>query len=321
MGATHLTGPLYVGGAAVLPSGILGVRGNTYYLDPTAAAEGDGSADSPFKTLPVAYAACVDGQGDKIIIVSNGVASTASGAVVLAAAFDWAKKNTHLIGDCAPTMIGQRVRIVGPTAGLANLFKVSGSGCVFANLTIHDSYTVDPVALTVTGSRNYFWNCNIQGMAAATGGDDAAGASVKIDAGQENTFEQCVIGLDTVARSTTNAELELVNAAARNVFKDCTFLSFCDNAGHVFVKIDAAADIDRFVLFDNCMFYNAVDSTSTTMTNAMVVQTDCGGSVILKNCSMYGATDWNSADVGNVVTNSLTAGGGTTTSMLLAVTR
>lgn len=319
---SHFTPPLIAGGAIVAPNAYLGAFGNTYYVDPTTTISGgDGSYDRPCATIAAAYALCVSGNGDKVVIVNNGTGTSTSGACVLSAALDWAKNNTHLIGDCAPTMVGQRARITGTAStGIANLITVSGSGCVFANLTIFDEYTVDPVALTVTGNRNYFYNVNVQGMGAATGGDDAAGASVKISGGQENTFENCVIGLDTVARSTTNAELELVSAATRNIFKGCVFLSFCDNAGHVFVKIDAAADIDRFVLFDNCLFYNAVDSTSTTMTNAMVVHTDCGGSVILKDCILYGATDWNSADVGNVVTNSVVPTAGTS-GIAVAVTR
>lgn len=320
-GITSFGVPIFGSGGLVAMSG-----GKVFFVDPTSGIGSDGyegTADRPYASIDKAYEQAVSGRGDFILLKGGPDSSGSTGQTNrLSATLTWAKHNTHLLGVTAPTMIGQRARITGPAAGgtFSPMINVTGSGCIFDNFSLFDDYTVDPVCLQVTGQRNYFGNVQIGGMGAATGGDDAAAASLKLDGGDENTFENCYIGLDTVARSTTNAEIELVGGATRNIFRRCFISAFCDNAGHLWVKIDGSGDIDRFVLFDQCQFYNAVESTSTTMTQGMDVHNTCGGMVILKDCSMIGATDWAAADNGNVFADmaSPTAG---TSGIQVAVTR
>jgi len=303
--------------------------GRVYYVDPEFGADGnDGSAETPLASLTNssgtgAYDRCRDGQGDVVVIKGGPTSSDTTGHTVrLSSTLDWAKNNTHLIGACAPTMVSQRARITGPSSGgtFSPMVTISSSGCAFMNIALFDDYTVDPVCVNLTGQRNYFENVHFGGMGAATGGDDAAAASLKIDGGDENTFVGCYIGLDTIARSTTNAEIELVGAATRNIFKDCFIASFADNAGHLFVKIDGSGDIDRFVYFKNCFFYNAVESTATTMTQAMDVHNTCGGMVILDGCTAVGCTDIAAADNGNVFLTQAVATAGTS-GLAVAATR
>ena len=109
---------------------------------------------------------------------------------------------------------------------------------------------------------------------------------------------ECYIGLDTAVRSTTNANVELVSAATRNIFKRCIFPAFVDSADAIFVKVDGSGDIDRFVIFEDCIFSNADNSSGTTMTAAMDVHASAGGHVIVNNCALIGATDWEAADSG-----------------------
>ena len=234
----------------------------------------------------------------------------------------WAKDNCALIGTCPQTHVSHRSRITGESSGstFTPLIDVTGHGNLFANFQLFQDYTVDTVALNVTGQRNEFVNLHVAGMGHADAGDDAAGASVKLNGGDENVFRECVIGLDTVPRSTTNAEIELVGGATRNVFVDCFISSFADNAGHLFVKIDGSGDIDRYVWFKRCMFYNAVESTATAMTQAMNVHNTCGGMVMLRDCSLIGATDWCEADNGNVFINGTAATAGSD-GIMLALTR
>jgi hypothetical protein len=323
MAVTHVSS-LSVGGVPTLGVGGLLTQGKVFFVDPELGVDGnDGSAENPLQSITAAYALCVSGRGDVVVLKGGPTSAGTTGHTArLSSTLTWAKHNTHLIGMAAPTMVGGRSRITGPSSGgtFSPLITVSGSGCRFENLTIFDDYTVDPVALNVTGDRNYFHNVNVQGMGAATGGDDAAAASVKLDGGDENTFVGCMIGLDTIARSTTNAEVELVGAATRNIFIDCFFSAFADNAGHLFVKIDGSGDIDRYVWFRNCFFYNAVESTATTMTQAMDVHNSCGGMVILQDCAGVGFTDWAAADNGNVfISNAAPTAG--TSGLAVAVTR
>lgn len=334
MGATHFSGPVYSGGVPLYgtPGLIPMSGGRVVFVDPELGSDGnDGSADNPKQTLTNsngtgAYDVCVSGRGDIVVLKGGPTSSSTTGQTArLSSAFTWAKNNTHLVGIGAPTMVAQRSRIgwastVTLSSVAGPMFTISGSGCRFENVHWFDDAETNPVAVSVTGQRNYFANCHIAGMGDADGGDDAAATSLFLNGGDENTFVGCYIGLDTIARSTTNAEITLEGAATRNIFQGCFIASFADNAGHLFVKIDGSGDIDRFVWFKGCMFYNAVESTATTMTQAMDVHNTCGGMVILQDCALVGATDWAAADNGNVfISNAAPTAG--TSGIAVAVTR
>lgn len=316
---------LTVGGVPVIGGGLVpNPTAKVFFVDPEFGAAGNpGTAELPMSTIAIAYGQCVSGRGD-IIYYKGG--PDANGATTLhttylTAEFTWAKDNTHLIGLGAPTIVGTRARIATVSAGdFTPMFTISADGCRFENLQFFDGSTTNPVCVKVTGARNYFNNVFFAGMGAATGADDAAATSLFISGGSENTFQSCMIGLDTVARSTTNAEITLESAATRNVFIDCFISSFADNAGHLWVKIDGSGDIDRYVWFKRCMFYNAVESTGTTMTAGFNVHNTCGGMVILQDCAQIGATDWAAADNGNVYINGTAATAGSD-GIMLAVTQ
>ena len=59
-----------------------------------------------------------------------------------------------------------------------------------------------------SGGRNFYSNVNFGGMGDAASAADAGSRSIKITSG-ENTFDNCSFGLDTVARSAANANIEL----------------------------------------------------------------------------------------------------------------
>ncbi len=64
--------------------------GNIYFLDPAngSDASGVGSLAAPFQTLGQAYAQCVAGNNDCVVLVGNGATT---GTARLNAAFTWAK--------------------------------------------------------------------------------------------------------------------------------------------------------------------------------------------------------------------------------------
>ena len=97
------------------------------------------------------------------------------------------------------------------------------------------------------------------------------------------------------------------------MFRGCFISSFADNAGHLWVKAASAADVDRFVEFKDCTFFNAIGSTGTTMTVGMDLHVSLGGLVLLTGTTMMvGATDWadNFTNVytGGVVPTAATSG-------------
>ena len=86
------------------------------------------------------------------------------------------------------------------------------------------------------------------------------------------------------------------------------------------VALDAAQDLDRLAMFKNCVFYNAVESTATTMSQAFSVNNSAGGMVLLQNCTLIGATDWAAANNGNVYISDAAPTAGTS-GIAIAVTR
>lgn len=289
----------HLGGVPVgssTPSALAG--GNVYFVNPSAATPGDGtSPDTAVTTLESAYNKCKDGNNDVVVLWNSDYnpdtgAAASSGLNLPTAGFTWAKSYTHLVGGgAAPTVIGNRNRMFLPAASVApTMFTVTGTGCYFANFYIFHGVasTSSLVCWEASGPRCYYENVHFAGIGNATGQGDVAGArSLKVS-DEEQTFVNCTVGVDTIARSTTNAELEVATGTNRTNFYNCRFFSFADSADHVFVKITG---LDRELFFVDCIFYNAIKSTATTMTEAFAIDSS-SGLVLLKNCTLVGATDW-----------------------------
>lgn len=299
-------GGMAVGGAFGLS--LMGKGAKSFYVDAANGVSGNNQATpkDPINSVGAAYALTTDKQGDVIYLLNDGNTTGSSRESTIP--LTWSKDNTHLVGQCAPVGVSQRARItpVSTAALTANpVITVSGHGNSFWNLQIgHFGADTDSIAargVDVTGNRNYFYNCHFVGIPNAHTGDEANACDVKISGGQENYFERCYFGVNTVTRSTTNACVELTSAATRIHFKECFFTLYADNAGALFVKIDGAGDIDREIVFDNCIFYNPVGAGSTTLTAGMDVHASAGGNVLIKDCMLVGATDWEAADSSNIL--------------------
>ncbi len=243
-----------------------------------------------FTNLEAAYDATTSNSNDVIYLFGGSVSQYLTGTL------DWSKNYVHLIGVCAPVGVGNRARIF-MTAGVADtpMIKISGTGCVFKNISIFHGIDDDAalVAVEVSGSRNYFENVRIAGI-----GDDkqdAAGAcSLKLDGAAENKFVNCAIGLDTVARgSAANSEILIDTASARNIFKDCLIYAWIEHASnHPLVKLADATAIDRYLIFDNCLFYHFSENYAITQAGIFKLVADLTqGHIIVKDCvGMSGST-------------------------------
>lgn len=298
-----------LGGACGIP-----FTGNYYFVDPVNGADGnEGSPEQPLATLYGAHNKCTAGNNDVVILIGNGAASgTARLSTALAQTIDsaatagtlnWTKNATHLIGVCAPTMVAQRARIAPPsgtytqsTFGSGNFIVVTGSGCMFANISVFNGFSTggtNQIAWTDNGSRNFYYNVNIFGMADAASAQNAGSRSLKIGSSGsgENTFVNCTIGGDTVTRTVANASLELAGATPRNTFVDCIFPFMTSAADPLGILGTGNGCVDRWNLFRRCTFYNAVDSTSTTMTAlASFTTASPGGSLVFQQCLAAGIT-------------------------------
>jgi len=253
----------------------------------------------PLATLTYAYSKCVDGRGDVVHILNDG----STGASVRDVALVWAKDNCHIIGHCAPG-VNKRARIAPPTTSTEDVdaytpyLTLSASGCIVSNVSWTQGQSEDTkpsVGVLVSGSRNHLNGVDVLTGAHANQGDEANNVNLQVT-GSENTFLECWIGTDTVARSAANCSLRFGGGAneeaTRNVFRKCIFPMYADAVTPVFVKAGAAFDVQRFNFMENCVFIN----TGTSSLTAGITWAATTGYLYLKDCGFGGITNVCSAD-------------------------
>lgn len=300
--------PLMGGGSMTLP--LMGGSGKAFFVDPANGVNTNGGEDpsEPLDDVAEAHDRAVSGRGDVIYLLGDG---TTAGSSRHTTTINWTKDNTHLIGLGAPTMLSQRARIAAAssvTSIITPFLKVTGNGCVFSNFSIFegdDENGVASVGVEIeNASRNYFWNVAIQTGSSANSADEAGSAALLLDGASENTFDSCYIGSDTMSRSAANANIRFrvngSNTAARNVFRNCLMAMHADAATPLFIDADESGCIDRWELFDNCVFTNGVGSAATALTAATAVHASAGGVLIMNNCGLVGADDWHATDSTNI---------------------
>lgn len=267
-------------------SGVLPYGGNYFFVDQTNGSDGNtGGPQDPFKTLSAALTRCQADNNDVVFF---------AGTIHLTATLTWSKAKTHLIGLGAGTVGSSRSRISQTGSSVFTpLVSVTASGCRFENIaTFHGFADASAqICWSDSGGRNYYKRCDFLGMGNATAAAQTGGRSLVVTGTTgENTFEECQIGLDTITRSAANASLELAGGTPRNIFLRCIFPAITSSAGAFFVLASAAAAMDRFQWFQDCLFVNAVNSTSTTMTDAFSIVASSGGMIVLQRCTSVGCT-------------------------------
>lgn len=272
-------------------AGLLPFTGNYFWVDQTNGSDGNtGGPQDPFRTLSKAHDMCTANNNDVVFL---------TGTVNITSTLTWSKSRTHLIG-LAPNLLSQaraRISQTGSTV-FSPLVSITASECIFRDIgTFHGFADASAqICVAVTGGRNEFTRCLFGGMGDATAAAQAGGRSLTITGSTgENTFTDCQIGLDTITSSAANASLELLSGTPRNVFRRCLFPRMTSSATTLMVKTAAAGAIDRFTLFQDCQFINAIQSTSTQMTVAFSMAASAGGMMLLKNCESIGSTKWGDA--------------------------
>lgn len=284
-------------GVPVLPVAIP-PGGSVFFLNPghTNASDGNPGTDPshPLLTLPAAYAKLTANQNDVLFYVGMDASISLSAQLV------WAKDYTHLVGMCAPTMVGQRARIFQAAGdlNLSPLIQITASGCIFANLYIFQG-TDDAQSLIdvqVTGQRNFFHNVHFAGGGHATNAVDGC-ASLNISGGMENTFVNCTIGLDTINAAAGVASLLIDGTGSgRNIFRQCHFTMNAGNNGARFVELAGNSSLDRYTIFDNCLFIN---TAGTSLLSAFVIAAGfdpANKRFLLKDCIGLGFAKWDADD-------------------------
>lgn len=271
--------------------------GNWFFVDYASGSDGsEGTAEAPFKTIGQAYSQCVAGNNDVVVIIGDG---TTAATQRLSATLTWAKDATHLIGITAPTMIAQRARIAPVTTATTNinpLINITASGCYFGNFSIFQGIGQSATAeqcVNISGDRNYFGNVHFGGMGATAGAGQATSYVIYLNDGDENTFNGCTIGLDTIARTAANTNVKLGGQAQRNVFLNCLFPIYATATTPTVIDCNAVGSIDRFNLFKNCAIIN---SGTSALAAVVAYNASQGGFILMDNCSAMQCTDWTAAD-------------------------
>ena len=278
--------------------------GKVIYVD---AANGDDgrsgrSPETAVATIAVGYALLTANQNDILALIGG------ASQFAISAALTWAKSYTHMIGLAAP---GYNCRArIGNTGDLASLLTVSASGCMFKNFRI-GNYGDDVTALgnvVVSGSRNYFQGVHFFGPGHATPAGETGSRVLQLSGAEENTFEDCYIGGETILRSAANFIMEITGASLRNIFKGCWFISAADTAGYQLVQIDNTAT--KFTIFEDCKFYNFSVNHATTITEAFDITVSATQDVIFINPVMVGIAELDAGDTaGTWVVGSTTLAG------------
>lgn len=284
-------------GMTVMP-GMIPPGGNIYYLDPANGSDGS-SGKSPaqaFATLAVAYAALTANQNDVLFYIAG------SSSITLSAALTWSKNYTHFVGLCAPTHAAQRARIfqLSTLTGASPLLTISASGCIFSNFYIFQGVAdaTSLINVSVTGGRNYFYNVHFAGGGHATQAING-GASLHLNtsSSEENLFERCTIGVDTIDAATGMVGLLMDGDAHRNLFRECVLRMRAGSTGAAFVEVADATGIDRDITFDNCLFIN--NSTANDMASAFLIPAMGEPRLILlKDCLFHNVTKLDASDRG-----------------------
>lgn len=282
-----------------LPPFLAFTQGKVFHVKPysgddTKTGRTPGGA---WKTLAKALASATANQNDVVLLYaeSNTAANTTD---YLSATLDWNKDGVHIIGINAGGNISPRSRVAFASTynTASNLFTLSADGCYIANVEffVGVAGTNPTGCVNVTGERNRIENCHIAGI--GHDNNDIANAYSLRVAGSENLFIGCTIGLDTVSRGTAdNAEIVLAGGA-RNKFIDCEIVTFASANTHQFLK-RASGGSDRFTIFRNCIFVNAIQSTGVSMLEALDVTAggSLAGLIALKDCMLIGAAEWEAA--------------------------
>lgn len=314
-GGVEISGALIVGGGVVAAFG----SGKVIFVDP---ANGSDSATGrtptlAVATLPVGYGKLTANQNDVLYYIQGSSGANLTEPLI------WAKDYTHFIGLGAPTHVAQRCRIFNtagatPDAAFASsaLLKITAKGCIFKNLYLFqgaDKTTEKYYSVWVTGGRNYFENIHFAGMGATASTSNAANAgstSLFLDGAEENLFQACTIGVDTIVRgsSADNSQLLIDGACKRNEFRDCKFVSYSETTTHAIVKLADATAIDRYLIFRNCIFSNYSVNHAISLAEVFEVPSNVQTHDIIIDslCMMVGITEWESNDRGQMWISQIT---------------
>jgi len=255
------------------------VDGNTHeFLD------GKVESDKLHPTIGDAYVNVESGRNDTILLSPDSHSQ--------AAALTFDKNMTHLVGMYPDAAMNHRARI-GHSDDFDALVTVSGYGNLFSNIyTMHGRGSATNLHnVEVTGDRNTFKKCHFGGPMNATESGTAGYSTVELTGAKETLFEDCTLGVETIARSAANTVIRVGTDSSRNILKSCRVLSMSSATTPYYIEIGSSVTYG-WTMFENCIFIN--NSSSWTSNLALGVKfgpATTAHRVFFKDCQMFNITD------------------------------
>lgn len=274
-------------------------EGNYKHLQDIFTSDPDGRIRF-YTDLATAYAATESNNNDVIVLDGNSTHT-------LTAELNVTKNRVHFVGLDYLMGIhkkqGQSSKInIGVTTdtGDVSAIMITGVRCSFRGLKISNNNTLAESLYCVAdgGEYTYFEDCEIVYLAKLT----TATVADLLCNGDTSHYKNCSIGT-TVNEITANgarpnvliSRETITGKVARDVrFENCDFLYKCGDTDNRFVYGSGTTDVERMMVFDDCLFFNNL-LASQTMTLGMAMGNQTQGAVILKNCRAYKTTDFATA--------------------------
>jgi len=281
-------------------SGLPAIFGRWYYVNPSLGKSGASGLEpyDPMDSIATAYAACSDGKGDGICLISYGTGATADTTSYLSTTLTWSKSDITVFGLGAPVRYGKRTRVTNKSTAttLTPLMTVSGTNNAFYNVQFTNFASDASVVqcVVVTGNRNYFENCDF--FMGGGGVNVATASSLYVNGAQECMFKNCTIGGDTVDQGSgvVSGVISLAGGVERCWFENCDVLSYFTGGSNVAGAIivgSAGAGITRNVVFSRCRFMNYVTGSpegSAGCSELVVGTAPNNGIILLHDCAQIG---------------------------------
>ena len=252
------------------------------------------SIKRPFKTIAKAYSLATTNKNDVIAL-------SAYSEHILTEMLTVAKNRVHFVGlDGAGRMYGQGAKVtLGITGVATNLGTVLNTGIrnSFRNIKFSNNDTVSQGLYTFLDGGEYMFmaNCEIYKSTMLT----TTLASEMVMNGDSAQVVNCTIGslADPITTAIIRANVRVTKGlagaglVARDVvFKNCNFWRKAGDVANRFVYGANANDVERLMLFDNCVFISQALSLAAPAQCVAFGASQTAGTVLIRNCTSVGNT-------------------------------
>ncbi len=294
--ASSFAAPLFIGGVPTFGGGgaIPATFGTVYFVDADNGSDGyrGKSAKRAFKTVLKGYNTMTTNKHD--VLVLSGVSAHAIAATIAVS-----KSRVHFVGlGLGNRYIGQRTRFeMGVTTGSGiAIITNTGNGNTFTNIKFRSTDTLASSIFSFADGGEHT-QCTYCAFEKATDLDQA-GAAEFLANGDTCYYLRCTFGntiyIASAARQNVFMKREQITGKVLRdcIWEDCIFLTLTSSTDFANCRTIAANDIERLVLFKNCTFLNAKNSTAVP-TDAFDITLDLANAeILLQNCILHNITSW-----------------------------